>query len=332
MFKVGLIGAGTMGRTHFSAFRQLSNAKVVAVCDSNYEKAKKLAGSEVKIFTDYNELLQDPKIDVVDICLPTHLHKDVVLASAKAGKHVFCEKPLALSLEEGHEMIEACKDANVQLGVGHVVRFFPDYYHLKDVLESGQIGEPKVVRTSRGGSFPFRKDDNWYGDYSRSGGPILDLVIHDFDFLLWLFGPISRVFAKTVKGQENFDHALVTLRFENGVIAHVEGSWAQPKGTIFATSYEVAGTKGLYTYSSEESKSVVVRTSDGQQGARSVPKSPLSISPYAAQLDAYFNALATNQALPVSGEDAMDALKVALAAKESADIGEVVVLGGKQND
>lgn len=332
MFNVGLIGAGVMGRTHLSAYSHLSNAKVVAICDSNYKKAKKLVDTKLNVVTDYNELLQDPEIDVVDICLPTYLHKDIVLAAAKAGKHVFCEKPLALSLDDGYAMIKACRDANVKLGVGHVVRFFPEYYRLRDVLKSGKIGEAKVVRTSRGGSFPLRKEDNWYGDYTKSGGPIVDLVIHDFDFLLWLFGPISRVFAKSVKGQENFDHTFITLRFENGVIAHVEGSWAQPKGTTFATSYEVAGTKGLYEYASEDSKSVVVRTSDGQQGAISIPKSPLAMSPYAVQLGAYFNALANDQAPPVSGEDALNALKVALAAKMSADTGEVVFLGGEQND
>lgn len=331
MFKVGLIGAGTMGRTHLSAYKQITNAKVVAVCDPNQEKAEKLANGNLKVVADYQQLLQDPDIDVVDICVPTYLHKEIVLEAAKKGKHVFCEKPLALSLEDGQAMIDACREANVKLGVGHVVRFFPEYYRLKDILKSGQIGEAKVVRTSRGGSFPLRAD-NWYGDYLKSGGPLVDLVIHDFDFLLWLFGPVKRVFAKNVQGQENFDHTLATLRFENGLIAHVEGSWAQPKGTPFATSYEVAGTEGVYTYSSEDSKPVVLKTSEGQHGAKSVPRSPLAKSPYAAQLEAFFTALATEQDLPVSGKDALRALEVALAAKQSADTGEVVYLGGAKND
>lgn len=332
MIKVGLIGAGTMGRSHNRAYNSLENAQLVAICDLDATKAEKLAKPGMTVVTDYQEILQDPSIDVVDICVPTYLHKEIVLAAAKAGKHVFCEKPIALSVEDAEEMVAACHGAGVKLGVGHVVRFFPDYYRLKNILASGQIGDPKVVRTSRGGSFPTRKPDNWYADYTKSGGPIVDLIIHDFDFLLWLFGPVRRVFAKTVPNQVGFDHALVTLRFKNGLIAHVEGSWSQPKGTPFSTSYEVAGTKGLYEYSKDRTPPLIVRTEQGDQRAKSVPRSPLAVDPYAAQLSAFFNAIAEEQEVPVSGEVAIAALEVALAARQSAETGEVVWLGGESDD
>ena len=330
MLKVGLIGAGTMGRTHKKAYDQLDHARVVAICDLQPEKAERIAGPDVKVVKDYMEILQDPEIDVVDVCLPTYLHREVVLKASAAGKHVFCEKPIALNIKDAEEMSVACAKAGVKLGVGHVVRFFPDYYRLKDVIASGRIGEPKVIRTSRGGSFPSRKD-NWYADYSKSGGPIVDLIIHDFDFLLWLFGPVQRVFAKSVRGREMFDHTFVTLRFENGIIAHVEGVWSAPAGTPFSTSYEVAGTEGLYEYSSGSSTPLILRTSEGEQRGKSVPRSPLTISPYAAQLSAFFEAIEKDQPVPVSAQDAIKALEVALAAYQSASTGEVVWLGGTRH-
>lgn len=337
MIKVGLIGAGTMGRVHSAAYGRLANAQLTTICDLRPEKAQKLAGPGVKVVTDYREILEDPEIDVVDVCLPTYLHKEVVLEAAAAGKHVFCEKPIALSVEDAEDMVKACEQANVKLGVGQVVRFFPDYAKVRDLLATGRIGDPKVIRTSRGGSFPRWSEDNWYGDYTKSGGPIVDLIIHDFDWLLWLFGPVKRVFAKSVGKQETpdgelLDHALVTLRFENGIIAHLEGSWAQPVGTPFSTSFEIAGTKGLYEYSKEQATPLLLRTAQGEEMAQFVPESPLALEPYTAQLKAFIEAVVEDTAVPVPGQEAIVALEVALAARRAAETGEVVWLGGEQND
>lgn len=337
MIKVGMIGAGTMGRVHASAYDRLTTAKLTTICDLRIEKAQKLAKPGVKVVADYREILQDPEIDVVDVCLPTYLHKEVVLEAAANGKHVFCEKPIALNVEDAQKMVEACEKAGVKLGVGQVVRFFPDYAGVQDLLSSGRIGDPKVVRTSRGGAFPRWSEDNWYADYTKSGGPIVDLAIHDFDWLLWLFGPVKRVFAKSVgkvsaDDHGTLDHALVTLRFENGVIAHVEGSWAQPVGTPFSTSFEIAGTKGLYEYNKDQATPVTLRTAEGEAGAQFVPESPLAVEPYTAQLKAFMDAVLKDTEVPVPGQEAILALEVALAAKQSAETGEVVWLGGGQND
>ena len=329
MIKVGMIGAGCMGGVHAAAYKRLTEARLVTICDLKREKAEKLAGDGVQVVTDYHDILQDPEIDVVDVCLPTYLHKKVVLEAAAAGKHVFCEKPIARSVEDAEAMVKACKDAGVKLGVGHVVRFFPDYYKVKDVLAGGAIGEAKVIRASRGGAFPAWPEDNWYADYAKSGGPIVDLIIHDFDFLRWVFGPVKRVFAKSLTGKHHMlDHALVTLRFENGIIAHVEGSWAQPPGTPFATTLEIAGTKGLYEYSNQDAMPIMLRTAEGEARASAVPESPLAVEPYTAQLQAFIKSIIDNTDVPVPGEEAIEALKIALAACESAETGEVVWLGG----
>lgn len=333
MIKVGMIGAGVMGATHRAAYAGLGEAQLTTICDLKLEKAQKLAGEGVAVVTDYKQILADPEIDLVDICLPTYLHKEIVLEAAAAGKHVFCEKPIALSLEDAEEMVQACREAGVKLGVGQVVRFFPDYSKVKDLLNTDRLGEVKVVRTTRGGAFPIWPEDCWYADYDKSGGPIVDLMIHDFDWLLWLFGPVQRVFAKSVRKKENnkdlLDHALATLRFESGLIAHVEGSWAQPQGTPFATAFELAGTKGLYEYTKEKAMPLILRNAEGEKQAKSVPESPLAVEPYTAQLKAFVNAIVTGTDVPVPGEEAIKALEVALAVRQSAQSGEVVWLGGK---
>ena len=334
MIKVGLIGAGTMGRVHAAAYGRLQTAHLTTICDHYVEKAHRLAGAGVNVVRNYREVLEDPDIDLVDVCLPTHLHKEVATAAAAAGKHVFCEKPIALSVEDAKEMVQVCQQAGVKLGVGHVVRFFPDYLKAKDLVEGGRIGDPKVVRTSRGGSFPRWSQDNWFADYSKSGGPIVDLIIHDIDWLLWMFGPVKRVFAKSVRKEESnelLDHAFVTLRFANGIIAHLEGSWAQPQGTPFATSFEIAGTKGLYEYSKVQATPLLLRTAQEENQAQSVPESPLLLDPYTAQLEVFLDAIIANTEVPVSGIEAAPALEVALAARTSAATGEVVFMGGDQN-
>lgn len=337
MIKVAMIGAGVMGRAHRAAYTRLDAAELTTICDIRLDKAEKLAGPGIKIVADYRAVLLDPEIDAVDVCLPTYLHKEVVLAAAQAGKHVFCEKPLALSLDDANEMVEACAAAEVKLGVGQVVRFFPDYYKAKDVLKSGRIGEPKVIRTSRSGAFPIWPENDWYADYAKSGGPIVDLMIHDLDWLLWLFGPVQRVFAKSVKkdltvNEKRLDHALVTLRFKNGIIAHTEASWAEPQGSPFNTSFEIAGTKGLYEYAKENATPLIWRSAKGEERATSVPESPLALEPYTAQLKVFYEALLENKEVPVSGREATKALEVALAARKSAFTGEVVWLGGRDND
>ncbi len=126
-------------------------------------------------------------------------------------------------------MIAYCEQKEVSLYVGHVVRFFPEYQKAKQAIDEGAIGQVGVVRTTRGGSYPVATED-WYANTDRSGGLVLDLMVHDFDFLRWCFGDAERIYAKNMAGvsgvnEERKDYALVTIRFKNDVIAHLEGTW-----------------------------------------------------------------------------------------------------------
>jgi len=329
-----LIGAGTMGNVHGEAFATMENAVLAGIVDKNLDKAKNLAGKlQTKAFQTFEEAIENlNKVDVVSICLPTPFHKPFLKKAADQGLDVICEKPLARNLDDAREMIEYCKKKDVKLFVGHVVRFFPEYVRAKKIIEEGTIGNTAVVRTFRGGGFPFGSDD-WYADYEKSGGLVLDMIIHDFDFLRWCFGDVERVYAKSIKdgNLKRIDYSLVTLRFRNGVIAHVEGSWAHQ---TFTTRFEFAGQSGIIEHDSSKSVPVVFegRKKSTSGGGVAVPESPLKHNPYFVELDHFIHCIETGNDPVVTAEDAYKAMEIALSALQSIETGREVVINENQKE
>lgn len=330
-----LIGAGTMGTAHANSYYSMEDVHVVGVVDLRTEHAKQMVGEkDTQIFSTIEEAVETLKhIDVIDICVPTFLHKEYVKKAADYGIHIICEKPLAYTLEDAREMINYCEEKQVKLFVGHVVRFFPQYSKVRNLVSNGAIGEIGVVRTKRGGNFPIGNDD-WYADYAKSGGVILDLIIHDFDFLRWTFGEVERVFAKGLveKKYPHLDYAIVTLVFKSGVIAHVEGTWAHE---TFSSQFEFAGKSGILEYDSlkEEPVLLSIRKKEDEKSGVSVPQSPLKVSPYHTELEHFLNCLKTNETPIVTAEDAYKAMEISIAALESLKTGLPVSLnqeGGEQ--
>lgn len=329
MLKVALVGAGGMGRVHAKAYSQMEEAELVAVCDIDPEAAKKCADEyKIPAYTDFGEMIGNVDVDVVDICTPTYAHLECVKAAAEAGKHVACEKPLARTVSQAKEAAQVCKDAGVKLFVAHVLRWFPEYRSIKEHVTAGAIGDAVEVRTTRSGSHP-NSPNCWYCDYSKSGGVVLDLIIHDFDWLRWCFGNVKRVYARGLYESKIpiTDYALVTLRFENGVIAHVEGGWARPSG--FITSAEVAGTKGLLNYSNADSVPLVIdkKAIEVDRPSITIPENPANESPYYKELRHFINCLESGETPEVTPEDGIEAVRIAEAALKSISSGQSVVLG-----
>ncbi len=141
MINILIVGAGTMGRIHAQAFAGMKDARVSGIVDRDARRAEELAKPVgASPFTTFEEAIREVPAEVVDICLPTPFHKPFVLKAADAGKHVICEKPLARNLEDAREMIEACREKGVELFVGHVVRFFPEYVRARELVKNGRIG------------------------------------------------------------------------------------------------------------------------------------------------------------------------------------------------
>jgi UDP-N-acetylglucosamine 3-dehydrogenase len=330
MWRVAVIGAGTMGTVHAQSYCRMNDVEVVGIVDVRTNAGNSLAlECHTQSFTSLDELLTNVSVDVIDVCVPTYLHRSYVEQAAMAGKHVICEKPIARTLEDAVAMLHACQEAGVRLFVGHVVRFFPEYEMAHQMVESGQVGNVGTVRTMRGGVFPIAWED-WYAGVEKSGSVIVDTIIHDFDFLRWCFGDVTRVFAKSLVGRElnRIDHAFVSLRFESGVIGHVEGTWAYPDG--FRTELEIAGDKGIIQHSSDESASIRahLRVNSVANGV-AVPESPLEKSPYQAELEHFLDCISTGSESIVTAEDACKALEISLAALESVRTGQPVELQGR---
>src|SRR5215212_6007433 len=194
--RVGIIGAGFMGAIHAQAWAQTPATIVGFVAETEAEAEGLAARYHARVYAGLQAILAD--VDVVDICTPTHLHHEMAIQAAEAGKQVVCEKPLGRTVEQGQAMIAACRRAGVKLLVAHVVRFFPEYALARAKVADGEIGQLGVLRLSRGSYRPKRPLGNWFLDVEKSGGLLVDLMIHDFDYARWVAGEVESVFARSI--------------------------------------------------------------------------------------------------------------------------------------
>jgi len=331
MTNVGIIGCGMMGRVHSKAYSGLENVDVKAVASLSREQTEECAKLASSRTSTAEEILNDDEIEIVSICTPTDTHRDLVVEAARNKKHIFCEKPIARTLKDAQEMVEACRENGVSLGVDHVVRFFDAYSRAKNLMEDGAIGKVVMARLYRGGIFPKHGWNNWFDEPGRSGGVLLDLSIHDFDFLRTLLGEVESITARSVKNTpshpgRNRDHALAILKFADGSLAHVEGSWAEPDNapSKFTTSFEFVGREGMITYDSDDDFTMRVQTVS--RDSLSFSKSTPGSDPYRLHISRFIEAIKEGRKVPVDGNEAIQALRISLAANQSAESGRSVKL------
>ncbi|NLF63514.1 MAG: Gfo/Idh/MocA family oxidoreductase [Chloroflexi bacterium] len=327
--RVGIVGAGFMGTTHAAGWAE-TDAEIVGFAAETATEAEPLAlAYGARVFPELQALID--AVDVVDVCTPTHLHHPIVLQAAAAGKHVICEKPLARHVSEAQEMVRACREAGVQLLVAHVVRFFPEYALAQAQVAGGAIGRPGVLRLMRGSYRPKKPVGNWFLDEAKSGGILMDLMIHDFDYARWIAGEVESVFARRVTATHPdapVDYGLAILRHRSGALTHVAGAWAYPPPT-FRTGLEIAGDRGLIQFDSDMTAPITnLLRRDGGADAPDValPPSPTSESPYTTQIKEFYNALQGDGPSRVTAEDGLAAVQIAIAAMESVISGKAVRL------
>ena len=327
MLRVGIVGSGVMGTTHAFAWAK-TPAQVSGIFSVDVTRAQ--ANAEklgARVFDSLEALLDT--CDVVDVCVPTHLHHEIVLRAARAGKHVICEKPLARTYAQGREMLDACREAGVHLLVAHVVRFFPEYAAAKFAVQRGDVGQVAVVRLMRCSFQPKVTTDNWFVDAEKSGGMVLDLMIHDFDYARWIAGDVETVFARSVRGLDPAapeDYGIAILRHTNGALSNVEGGWAYPP-PMFRTGFEIAGNGGIIENPPDNAVPLgIYLKQTGQTDAPDVgiPGSPLAEDPYTTEIRHFYSVITEGVEPRVSAEDGLAALRIALAAAQSAQTGQVV--------
>ncbi|MCW5879346.1 MAG: Gfo/Idh/MocA family oxidoreductase [Anaerolineae bacterium] len=316
--KIGIIGAGQLGRSHALRWRQLG-ATVDAVYDTVRPSAERLAADvDGTVVDSVEELIR--RVDVVDVNTPPTAHREPPVAALQAGRPVVCEKPLARNLADGRAMVEASEATGTPLYVAHVVRFFPEYNHLHSLVANGAIGKPGVYRSSRLGTYP--QWGGWFADEAESGGVILDVMIHDFDFARWCCGEVTRIFVRRRRwaGPPPGEHAFALLRFAGGAIGHIEGGWNRPRG-IWTTKIEIAGDGGLV----EVDNSAPPLALHLHSGNR--PPLPVTEDdPYLIELGHFMDCLEGRAQPIVTARDALAALEISLAGMESARTGRAVTL------
>jgi len=228
--RVGVLGRGFMGRTHLEALHDLPDVEVAAE-------------------SDIAKMIADPGVDAVDICLPTNLHAPVALEALQAGKHVLVEKPMALDVASARQMIAAARKLKRVLMVAQVLRFFPMYIALREILSSGRIGAPLSAMFRRRCGAPAW--GAWLTDPKQSGGGVFDLLIHDMDLCLHLFGKPETISATGYEAlADGVDVITAELLYGSGLTAVITGGWHHPKSYPFSMEYTVVAEKGTLEYSS----------------------------------------------------------------------------------
>ncbi len=202
-FQVAILGAGLIAPNHAAGFQEVPDlAQVVAVCDINRENAENLAVMfDARVVTDYHELLADPKIDLIDVLLPHHLHYPVAMETIAAKKHLLLEKPVAVTYQQSMEIYDAAKKAGIYFGVAENTRYIRAYVEAEKIIRSGKLGDITLVRTFLPANERMRlsSDDFWGKKLSHGGGTLIDSGPHTFYLLKWLFGEVKELVAFTSK-------------------------------------------------------------------------------------------------------------------------------------
>ncbi len=339
MVRVGIAGIGFMGVTHYKALKQVEGAKVTAIFTRN---PKKLAGDWREVKGNFGEaggvedltgvkrhdtlevLLSDREVDLVDLCLPTDLHPPAALAALAAGKHVLVEKPIALTVADADEMIAAAERAGRLLMVGQVLRFFPEFAYLYQCKDRGEYGDLLAAHFKRVISRPSWSGDNWFADAARTGGAVVDLHIHDADFVRHLLGMPDEVSATGVTAPDGQVDYLVThyhYRGRNRCITAASGNLGMP-GLMFEHGYDAYFQRATLRYHSARGEGVEVFTENGERHLADVT----APDAFVAELTAAVTAVRTGEGGILSAASARDALRLVLAEAESVRTGQSVSL------
>ncbi|CAN5154629.1 Gfo/Idh/MocA family oxidoreductase [soil metagenome] len=340
--KVAILGAGFITDIHMESYhRFVPESEVVAVYARKKEKAKAFAEKYhiPQYFDDIDALIKDSECDVVDICLPNYLHAEATLKAAKAGKHVIIEKPLAITLEEADQMIEACNNAGIKLMYAEELCFAPKYERVRMLVNEGAVGDIYMLKQGEKHSGPH---SDWFYDIKLAGGGVLmDMGCHAFGWFRWMlknakpksvYATMSTVLHKgRTKGEDN---SVVIVEFENGVTAVAENSWAEHGGMddrsevygtggvvyadLFMGNAAISYSKSGYGYAMEKADTTV--------GWSFTVFEEVFNQGYPHELRHFIECVRENKQPVVTGEDGRAVLEIIYAAYASAAEGKKIML------
>ncbi len=337
---VAVVGLGFMGVTHIKTYQQLKAARIVAVCDAvrlpvngilpgvagNITGSGALdLGRDVKVYRELADVLADPEVELVDICVPTTLHPEQAVAALKAGKHVLCEKPLALNSALAWKIVQAAQAAPGFFMPAMCMRFWPGWSWLKQVVAEKPYGRIQAARFRRMSAMPGWSQAT-YSSGKLSGGALLDLHIHDTDFVQFLFGRPASVFSSGVTRPGNsIDHVVTQYNYPGGPTVYAEGGWLLFGN--FNMSYTVLCERATLDYDLARGAEALVVTEKGK--ASRVVKSGGGDG-YTGEIRYMLEAILNRKAPKVvTAKDGLSAVEICEAEAKSVRTGKVVAVGGR---
>jgi predicted dehydrogenase len=340
MINVAVVGLGFMGVTHIKSYRKVPNARLAAISDSvlipedgDFSKVAgnigsqdplKLDMTQVKAYPKYEDLLANPDIQLIDLCVPTDAHPSMTISALKAGKHVICEKPMARSSSLTREMASAAASASTYFMPAMCMRFWPEWAWLKQAITQNTYGRILAARFRRVSEAPGWSKDT-YLKGTKSGGALLDLHIHDADFIQFCFGRPQSVYATGCSRLSGaIDHIVAQYRVANGAVVSAEGSWLMSPGHGFSMTYTAVFEKATADYDLARGADAL-RLFETGQSPRSVPCE--GEDGYVGELRHIVDAIQAHQPPSVvTAKDGHSAVEICEAEELSIKLGQPVTL------
>ena len=329
MLRIGIVGWGFMGKMHFRCYKSDTNVEVTAICDADAKQLQNSSGvsgnisgaeddldlSNIALYSDLSKMLAEEKLDALSIASPTFLHASQTIEALNEGVHVFCEKPMALNSGDCREMTEVAKQSGKTLQIGHCIRFWPEYVQAKEIIDSQKYGKVLAATFQRLSLTPTWSWDNCFLDGKRSGGAMLDLHIHDTDYVQYVFGMPKEVFSRGVIGPSGeFDHTVTQYLYGNDCVITAEGGWIMAPGFGFEMSFKIMLEKATLVYSSAQEPTFRIFPIDGET---IIPEIPTGDG-YSFEIQHFVDTL-SGKAVPsiITPEQSGDSVKIIEAEKES---------------
>lgn len=341
MIRVGIIGAGFMGRNHFNQYEKMTDrCQVVALCD---READRRAGDWSKVggnvgdkqgtqrelkgitpYTSWRDLIADPKVDMIDICVPTPAHRELSMAGLEAGKHVLCEKPMSVSVAECDEMLAVAAKSKAKFMIAQVIRFWPEFVYLQQVYKSREFGALRALHIRRHGATPDYSLGNWLLNPELSGGAILDLHVHDVDFVLGLLGKPKKIYARGYANERgSVDRVHAAWDYGNNTSICLEGAWDMPTGFGFNMGFSAVFEKAALNYDLDSGQPMQLLR-PGQEPTKPALQAE---DGYFAEIEYFLQCIERNEQPKVSTpQESRDAVALALLEKESVLSGAPVAV------
>ncbi|MDR1506792.1 MAG: Gfo/Idh/MocA family oxidoreductase [Treponema sp.] len=327
MKKVAVIGSGYIGLMHAQAIKKSKRLALAAFVNRNIQNGKKAAKEfSVPFYADAEEMIKKENPDILDICLPSSLHEHFTLLGAAYKKHVICEKPFSLSSASCRRMSKACAGAGVKLMAAQVLRWFPEYQKIKELLP--KLGNLHGVYCNRLAQHP--NWTTWHRDPAVSGGGLFDLHLHDIDFLYSVFGELDHVYAAGWKSPSGcWNQVMSTLVFKNGVKAVCEGCCEMTGAFPFSAALRAVGDNGTINYELSAGFNIEnLGAASNKLTLFEKGKKPKAVpwkaqDGFKAELEAFAEAVEKNTAVPISPDESIYGIKILEAIERSLETGKV---------